>query len=296
MDQLHQHGRDSRQEPSVSLPSVSPIAGSSPRPALPAHLAEIERAFPIELGLLELTGVHPTHSSPLTNPWRGVAENGDFTRIGQHSLAVAHAARIIGLELLAKGAIAQTDLESACSYALLHDALKRYEIMHRQERDPGFEAPVRSALSSLGLTDAQADLIFESGAKTGHASLLSFLDGAGALAPGSLSAKIAHLADDMTSETTYATISERYVLSSFATKYPFLWSDGIGKDPRTGRYIEVKDLSSRQDLEATESYATLQVRIARGIAKEIAQIIAPGSTQDPEEMLKDLLNASTRVQ
>lgn len=275
------------------------------------HLEEFEGRFPKELALFRAVGIHPQVLANIINPYTLKPATESFSNIGEHCLAVGYCASKIAQALCSAGLIDEAARDWVTSRALVHDLTKPYEIMRRSAKELGDVYSVtaydklRPLLIDIGVAEEMAEYLMVAGRETGHNSLKDFIvcgpNGFDRLVPGKLAEKVVHLADDMTFTSTpkgydkpitaFLTCWERMLASQFLEKYPFLWTEGLGRS-EDGALKPIKDLSLEQaGVKVVGTYAELQVRVANAIARQIQLLLEPSNKLPPENFVRTLLNA-----
>lgn len=212
---------------------------------LTQHAHYFMHRFPDAFAVLDVLGTHPLSKSRFLDPWTGIPSIRRFSNIGWHCIAVATATAIVGNNLKNFGVITEHQYNEAIRLALLHDAGKALEVLHR------------SHFPELGFGDAQvshlrkfvasyygpkyAKVISEAESITGHNSLTNVLEYKPKLGlklkeiPFYL--KLVRLMDDMTASppppknryhTSYfVPFKARAEICGFEERYPFLWEQGL---------------------------------------------------------------------
>ena len=251
--------------------------------------------FQDELALLLRNGVHPFVEAAVFNPYTDTLDQRDFRNVGRHSLAVAHAAEVLGTELFKEGLVSMRDVRRMISRALIHDADKRFEIMKADAVRAGLRDQEQVPRRKRFVTSALSDPLAEPGSETGYQSLEHFLtvdiDGSVALTEGLWVEKVVHLADDMTSEMRFVTPADRIELSNFRQKYPKLFLEGLAVSDENG-ILRAPLHVPLYGAEFLGSYAAVQLYVANSLCAEFKQAIAPFDTRRSDVFIKDLLNLS----
>ncbi|MCI5064412.1 hypothetical protein MRY87_01660 [bacterium] len=288
------------------------------RPFSPLRaLTTFTHRFPQIMELFQEVGIHPVKPKVPLNPYTGEPSKESFRNIGEHCLAVAHAASKVGSALAETGVIGAEELDLIVERALVHDITKPYEIMRRNAKNAGLVTEVYSTsayqqlqplLEQIGISSELAEYLVDAGSETGHNSLKDFLaveDGAvTGLISGHLPEKIVHLADDMTYTSTpmfrgekvvtvFLPPWERMLAARFMEKYPsWMWTEGLAITPG-GTIVQVPDVHAPpSDVTVIGHYAALQVEVSGAISHEFQLMLDPKSTQEPEQFIKDLINDS----
>lgn len=275
------------------------------------------------LEVLTFGGVNPDHQEPTPNPYmEGEVDNENFGNIGEHCIDVGICADKIAVALEKNGQIDSAEKDSIVHRALIHDANKKFEVMRRKAKNAGQPVEIYSKtaydtmyelLAKDGHSGPELEYIKTAGKETGHSSLTNFIksDPSGKISLRqnvTFAEMVVHLADDMVSSplkdlktgelitknssTKYVTALERIDLSNFKDRYPFLYTEGIAFD-ENGDAIDVKSEASANEKKLTgfQSYADLQVEVARLICAKLKESINPNKEQAPDEFIKDLVNA-----
>lgn len=276
-------------------------------------LARFQRDFPKQMEVFRLVGIDPTQSTPPVNPYTQQPFTESFSNIGEHCIAVAHCASKIVAALVQRGIMRDEDARGIAERALVHDLNKPFEIMRRDAQKVGLAEDVYSVsayakleplLKQAGISSELSEYIVKAGTETGHNSLSTFIvagpNGYEGLKSGMLAEKIVHLADDMTFTnnpkegqrpiTAFMTCWERMLMLQFVEKYPFLWTEGLVLTAE-GMITAVKDLTRIPEGHLSiGNYASLQVRVANSIAKELQILLNPKNTDNPDSFIRSVVN------
>ncbi len=270
-----------------------------------ARLNFFEQLFPGEMRLLEHLGIHPLASTPLTDPFSKSGAKTDFRNIGEHSIAVASAARVLSKLLVEAGTLPMREHRRVVQRALLHDAFKPYEIMYRRAHGDQVDtsacrAAALAPLAKERLPSYLLQQLLTAGAEVGHENIrvhLRWEGGQPRLKSNLLSEKIVFFADAITAssvpsgsaraETFFTTSEER--MNRCSGRYLFLWNDGFALNDRgvIEAVTGVDNLPS--SWKSLGSHAELQMFAAREIAKELSGYLLPGGVEDPHEAEEFLL-------
>lgn len=273
--------------------------------------------------VLTLGGVNPDHQEPTVNPYiEGEVDTENFGNIGEHCIDVGVCADKIATALEKNKHLDTAEKHSTVHRALIHDANKKFEVMRRKAQKSGQPVEVYSKsaydtmyglLANEGHSGPELEYIKTAGKESGHSSLVNFIksDSSGKISLRqnvTFAEMIVHLADDMVasplkdlktgelitknSSTKFVTAAERIDLSNFKNRYPFLYIEGIAFD-ENGDAIDVKSEASANEKNLTgfQSYANWQVEVARLICVKLKELIDPNKGQNPDEFIKDLVNA-----
>ncbi len=272
-----------------------------------------ERQFPQIFELFRVVGIHMTKAVVPLNPYTGKPHTQTYPNIGEHSVAVTYPIEKIMNALTKSEHTTRAETVYAIERGLLHDTSKPYEIMRNVAKEEGLldEAYTESAYDGLiPLLKAQnmearfVEYLRDAGKEAGHLSIAHFIKagnaGAFELVEGKLIEKVVHLADGMTSTniptkgkesvTKFLKTSERMKNSHFESRYPWLWTKGIGIN-YDGEIVHLKDINNpdKSTHKVLGSYAELQKRVARMICFELQTRISPEVGGDPEAYIKSLV-------
>ena len=286
------------------LSSPDRSATSYPFTFIP-RLNFFEQLFPGEMKLLEHLGVHPVRSVALSDPFSKAAGKEDFRNIGEHSIAVASAARVLSKTLVESGKLPMREHRRIVQRALLHDAFKPFEIMYRRSHGDTIDLPKcrAAALSDLAKERIPSFLLQQlltAGSEVGHENLRTYVrwdKGQPVLRKDLLGEKIVFFADAVTYSalpqganrgTTSFTTSEART-KQCSGRYLFLWNAGLALNER-GVIEAAEDIDNLpSSWKSLGSYAELQIFVAQEIAKEITALLIPGGVESGSEAEEFLL-------
>jgi len=255
--------------------------------------------------LLEHLGVHPVRSVPLANPFSAGAAKEDFRNIGEHSMAVASAARVISKTLVESGKLPMREHRRIVQRALLHDAFKPFEVMYRREHGDCVDVRQCRAAALTGLAKERIpsyllQQLLTAGSEVGHENLRAYVrwdKSRPILRKDQLGEKIVFFTDAVTSSalphgsargnTCFTTSEAR--MKDTSGRYLFLWNGGLALNDR-GTIEAVPDIDNLPSAwKRLGSYAELQIFVAQEIAKEITALLIPGGVESGTEAEEFLL-------
>lgn len=270
-------------------------------------------SHPRSLDILRAGGILPDTITVLRDPLTGEEAIEDFSNIGDHSLAVGHAASKICDALVSVGALTQSQGNQIVHRALIHDAGKGLEILTEQatnrlisdQASDTFEK-VRILKDNLQSFQTQLE---NPGVEAGFENLKNFLEvnlaGKRALRRGLLEEKIVRVADDMTAsvlptsftpaKSYFVSPRERVVLSQFHIRYPKLYRQGLGiKRGLDGSHmVELNNIHDHKpNTIVLGSYVSLQIFAAETICEELKSYLAPSEKTDATSFVRSLIAAA----
>lgn len=269
-----------------------------------------QKYFAQELEILKKLGVSP-ESGPTRffDPF-GVNNfvSDDFSNIGEHCMAVAGCAMLIAQfigEDISKGSKIAKEVVNR---ALLHDALKPWEVflarafrnnkISREEYylESIFDRTIE-VLISLGLAPEVAEaLVRDYGSECDVRECFGYFlkvesGGEVGLKEGDLAKKIVHLADNMTcsvlpvegrkSQHYFLTTSERLILSEADKRYPWALKAGIGVSKENCIRHTPDSASSSGELRIIYNIHEALVALSHVIAQELTH-----SGDNPDQLIK----------
>lgn len=270
--------------------------------ALPLEISSvaghIRGIFPEELEILHAVGVAPGSGvRKFIDPFNGGDKTEDWSNVGSHCLAVAWCAAAVTAGHAQLGKIDKQIRRAAIKRALLHDALKPYEIFLCHAFNDGkiplddYYSPEiyhrlhdtlrRSGVEEKWIKTLVDDFGKENDVRTCFNNLL-VIDSTGParIEPGLTPGKVVHFADNMTYSPVpergntgiafFMTAAERFVAAENARRYPWAQHAGAGID-RQRKLIHVEDVAEPPaQVEAVLCYHDLLIWVSHEIAKEIS--------------------------
>ena len=268
-----------------------------------------ERNFSDELEVFSKLGIAlDSGKSKFYDPFRKLVIEDDFTNIGEHCLAVATCTLMLTRFLEKERKIDAVSANEAIRRALLHDAIKPWEIFlaralrdnvisKEKYYDEAVFLSVVDVLITLGISPEIANrLVTDYGSETDVRECFPFFlreahNGKINLKSGSMPKKIVHLADNMTCSTMpslespskhyFLTTWERMVAADADARYPWALKAGIAVNAKAEIFHTSDRLSLEKDSRALFHIHDALIALSSAIATEFCP-----KEKDPDLAIK----------